>query len=384
MQVRGEIYHQLLVLLQEQTECGFRLKLQQVVSNLMDKELRFCQYFKAEYVSRLEQWATFARVNVGINTNMMVESFHRKLKVCYLQHKQNRRVDTLLHTLTRISRNLIFECFIKSEKGKVTHRVSEINRRHRAAEKLYETGLRAISTESGNEWKIGAQSLKEELYTIRRLLTVCKCHQYCTKCSVCVHMYTCSCMDSAIHCTVCKHVHVLMMQSELQDASHQCGETSVGVLEIERYSFGVEDNLKKAIRDKVLTLTDQIGSCSDCSTLAAVSKHLDSAICVLQAHETYPDVHGATTLAVRKRLAPNASHEIQKRFFPTKRPCKKPIPALSKPSSAELASVEQKLSTVDVRYVVCVTMKMMVAVMTLWNGLNVCNVKFGSTICVLV
>lgn len=159
MQVRGEIYHQLLVLLQEQTECGFRLKLQQVVSNLMDKELRFCQYFKAEYVSRLEQWATFARVNVGINTNMMVESFHRKLKVCYLQHKQNRRVDTLLHTLTR--RNLIFECFIKSEKGKVTHRVSEINRRHRAAEKLYETGLRAISTESGNEWKIGAQFLKE-------------------------------------------------------------------------------------------------------------------------------------------------------------------------------------------------------------------------------
>lgn len=140
-----------------------------------------------------------------------------------------------------------------------------------------------------------------------------------------------------------------MMQSELQDASHQCGETSVGVLEIERYSFGVEDNLKKAIRDKVLTLTDQIGSCSDCSTLAAVSKHLDSAICVLQAHETYPDVHGATTLAVRKRLAPNASHEIQKRFFPTKRPCKKPIPALSKPSSAELASVEQKLSTVDVQ-----------------------------------
>ena len=41
---------------------------------------------------RVSQWATFNRINSGVNINMMLESFHRKLKVCYLQSKQNRIV----------------------------------------------------------------------------------------------------------------------------------------------------------------------------------------------------------------------------------------------------------------------------------------------------
>jgi hypothetical protein len=129
VQSRTEVYQQLCVLLNQRSESEFRLMLQQVVSYMAEEEPRFCEYFQKEYASRIEQWATFSRHHIGINTNMMVESFHRKLKVCYLQHKQNRRIDLLLNTLARIARNLIFEVLIKNEKGKKTYRISEINRR---------------------------------------------------------------------------------------------------------------------------------------------------------------------------------------------------------------------------------------------------------------
>jgi len=65
---------------------------------------------------------------------MFLESFHRTLKVVYLEHKQNRRIDFLLNTLLKIARNKVFEQLTKLEKGKHTHRIAEINKWHKTAE----------------------------------------------------------------------------------------------------------------------------------------------------------------------------------------------------------------------------------------------------------
>ena len=75
-------------------------------------------------------WRTWSIGSV-VNTNMFLESFHRTLKVVYLEHKHNRRIDYLLHTLLKIARDKVFEQLMKLEKGKFTHRVSEINKRHK-------------------------------------------------------------------------------------------------------------------------------------------------------------------------------------------------------------------------------------------------------------
>jgi len=63
---------------------------------------------------------------------MFLESFHRLLKVVYLNNKQNRRVDKLIHVLYRIARNLLYEQLTRIEKGKLTHRRCEINKRHKS------------------------------------------------------------------------------------------------------------------------------------------------------------------------------------------------------------------------------------------------------------
>ena len=88
------------------------------MSYLNDRYEDFYKYFNMYYVPHIKEWATCYRVGTIVNTNMFVESFHRVLKVVYFNNKQNRRVDHLIHTLLRMSRNLIYERLQKVEKKK--------------------------------------------------------------------------------------------------------------------------------------------------------------------------------------------------------------------------------------------------------------------------
>ena len=86
----------------------FRSLLQQALTHFESSCPPFYQYLLTQYVSRVEQWAVCHRQHTMINTNMVLESFHRVLKVVYLNHKQNRRIDNLLHVLLKINRDTIF------------------------------------------------------------------------------------------------------------------------------------------------------------------------------------------------------------------------------------------------------------------------------------
>ena len=87
-------------------ESKFRTMLQALLTELHTKHNRFHIYFNTTYCSRLAQWATCYRKGCTANTNMFVESFHSVLKVVYLYHKQNRRVDSLLVTLIKIAQKM--------------------------------------------------------------------------------------------------------------------------------------------------------------------------------------------------------------------------------------------------------------------------------------
>ena len=130
---RTEVYYYLQTLLQESTESTFRVMLQKLLVYLEENEPAFADYFRNWYCTRLQQWAPCYRQHTIANTNMYLESFHRLLKIIYLNHKQNRRIDYLLVTLTKISRDKAFERLLKVEKGKYTHRLTEINKRHKSA-----------------------------------------------------------------------------------------------------------------------------------------------------------------------------------------------------------------------------------------------------------
>ena len=126
---RVQIYHQLRMLLTETNESEFRVMLQAFLTYSEKYHFNFYKYFSTYYCKRVEEWGSCYRCHTQVNTNMFVESFHRVFKVIYLlHHKRNRRVDTLLVTLLKISRDKAFGHLLKLEKGKNTHRTSEINK----------------------------------------------------------------------------------------------------------------------------------------------------------------------------------------------------------------------------------------------------------------
>ena len=101
--------HDLHILLEEKDIIRLNILLQQFLSFLHKDQSTFLPYFRNEYVPHIEEWAYAYRYGAEINTNMYVESFHRVLKVAYLDSKQNHHVNHLLTVLLHFARDKAFE-----------------------------------------------------------------------------------------------------------------------------------------------------------------------------------------------------------------------------------------------------------------------------------
>ena len=129
-----KIYHFLRLLLVQMNISTFRKLLAQIVTLCKEIAPMFAEYLNSRYFKNFEQWAALCcRIGTPMNTNMHIESFHRVLKIVYLQHKHNRRVDYLIYVLLKIERDKAFNHIQKIEKGKVTHRICDINKRYKSA-----------------------------------------------------------------------------------------------------------------------------------------------------------------------------------------------------------------------------------------------------------
>ena len=202
---QAEVYHHLRVLLGETSEAVFRQRLHQFTSWLRDDAdlVAFLQYFERTYVQRVKQWAPCYNSSTTVNTNMALESFHRVLKVCYLQKKQNRRIDYFMHILLRISRDKVFDRLEKTQKGKISYRICEINKHHRTAQSM--DPANCIISKNETSWRIKPESTsQQQYYTVEKVSNnPCSCKVRCNKCDICICSYSCTCMDYLIHATIC-------------------------------------------------------------------------------------------------------------------------------------------------------------------------------------
>ena len=134
----------------------FRVLLGKFLTLTMGISEPFTAYFKTFYCPHVKKWAMCYRIGTPMNTNMFAESFHQVLKIVYLRHKHNRRIDYLIHILLKIARDKAFERLLKLEKGKNTHRICDINKRHRTAVKF--SVLANIKKEGNNFYTINSES----------------------------------------------------------------------------------------------------------------------------------------------------------------------------------------------------------------------------------
>ena len=235
----------------------------------------------------------------------------------YLHHKQNRRVDVLLVTLLRISRDKAFDWFHKMEKGKVTHRICEINRRHKAAELIQKQNICKIKELKTNErWIIASDTVQ---YTITQQNEKCMCKIRCSFCMTCPHNFTCTCLDSTLRSTVCKHIHYLVMK-EVESASKESGFDSpddelpgkvLRILSDGRRKESTLQELKESVRELNSEIYKFVEGCSEIKVL---KQRLQATVSIAMTSTKQIK----TTLIPKKTYAPNTNHEKQFQFHSTK------------------------------------------------------------------
>ena len=326
---------------------------------------RFVKYFTRKcpglcglscrlYAKRQEQWASCYRISTTVNTNMFVESFHRLLKIVYLQHKQNRRIDYLLNVLLKISRDKTFERLTKLEKGKRSHRICEINKRHQSAADMLKKSP-TIQQCGTNKWLVKSLQRNGHEYYVSLSLSQCSCQMKCIQCNICVHMYTCTCLDATLHTTVCKHIHAVCM-SQMQ---HVPGVDSTAAEQ------GTEENLQyfsKLIKSSSSTssstsnrviikkqldeLYNMISNCTNQEAMKAATKHLRAAAMAIKSitsQEGKPK-----QLPVKRHYAPNKKGETQ-RFHSTKKK-KASRKRWAKPTQDEIQSCASDLKETEAQF----------------------------------
>ena len=206
---QAEVYAALKNLQNETTESAFRRSLQQFLAWLKGISPPMASYFEKEYASRPREWGSCFREGSPANTNMFLESFHRTLKEIYLEGKQNKRVDHLLSTFRKISRDKAYEQLIKTEKGKVTQRQRDTNKRHKQAESI---PSESVLREDDGSWKVRSTTDTNRFYHVTRTdFSVCGCLLRCSNCGACTHSFKCTCQDYTIRNIKCCHIHVVSL-----------------------------------------------------------------------------------------------------------------------------------------------------------------------------
>ena len=283
----------------------------------------FYKYFKDHYCNRLEQWASCFRKKTLLNTNMFLEAFHRTLKVVYMQQKQNRRIDFLLHILLKIAKDKVFDHITKLEKGKYTHRVSEINKPHKSATNMCHLKDQVLQ-KNETTWMVPSEIDQSLRYRVELVNSECSCQLCCSTCKVCKHTYSCTCMDATMHATVCKHVHLVNMTTKavVETAQNIKMQTHTQT-KLNYFSKLLDDGeecevskLHQKLLHKVSELSVLLRNCKNIDDFRAARNHITSAMIALKSHT---QTNRSTILPIKRKIVPNQNYEKQPRFFSTKK-----------------------------------------------------------------
>ena len=344
-----EVYAALKSLQNEPSECKFRRSLQQFLAWLKGISKPMASYFEKEYASRPREWATCFREGTPANTNMFVESFHRTLKEIYLERKQNRRVDHLLSTLRKISRDKAYEQWIKAEKGKATQRQRDNNKRHKQAESI---PAKSIIREDAGSWQVQSATEKNKVYLVKRVgSSVCTCLLRCPLCAACTHSYKCTCLDYAVRNLVCCHIHAVNLAKPPEEAmtipdeadddvaeKRECLESLIQQDKDPQNENDLED-LKRSAMAELAELSDILQSAPSKDTVHAALRHIRAAKSVSRGLSVIGNDH---QYVQTRSFPPNKLAEKQKRFFSTK---KSPRCIGRKSPCQKLQSRKWKMST---------------------------------------
>jgi hypothetical protein len=338
-EIQCQVYHSLRTLLEEPNVQMFK-KLLLGLNNqlqLSDDTEQFANYFEKYYSNRRTQWAICYRQHDGITTNMYLEGFHRVLKYLYMKGRVNKRVDKCMHILLNVSRDKAFERLIKLEKGKSSHKISCIRKRHMTSLSM---STSAITEKAKDTW-IVVSSDECCSYVINKINDCTTCHLRCPECQVCTHQFSCTCPDSLIRTTICKHVHLLVRKLGIKPTIPSLITSQNDIEEIvkELQAPPSDDTtLKRNILKQISTLISNIHHCSSDSILTEINTHISAAVSLSSLTTSFPQ-----SMIYSSNSPPTKKIQPQQPFYSKRKQRSKPSVRLAKPSMKDKYSVHQNL-----------------------------------------
>jgi hypothetical protein len=231
---------------------------------------KFFEYFHTTLLPKISKWAMCYRTNPhgGIDTTMLVESFHNILKTVYLQRKPNKRLDELVGLLLQIEEDYFLRRQNALALGCMSaEQVKEVSSRHERGLKILDEDVTELI--SGHRWQVKSQvKNSSEIYDVEKSSSVCDaplcvfvcasegCHNLCS------HLYLCNCPDEK---PLCKHIHKIHAMAMLSSSQEEsCGQDLLQENEPdpEYHTVDVEVNISNVQGQRVqdTRITDKISS----------------------------------------------------------------------------------------------------------------------------
>lgn len=203
-------FHHLKTIMTELDEKKSTIMLEQFrkTIELDDNTKKFSKYFEDDYAKRAKEWCYCYRKGLRINTNMAIESMHRIIKQNYFKGKVVKRLDKALSLLLLYLRDKKRDHLIKSYKGKISRKNTNIYNNHQKAVKR----LNKFSIDAGNG--VYVLSNENEVYTVTVSKENCPsepCGLKYKDCDICIDLIECTCFENSIHFDMCIHCHIVML-----------------------------------------------------------------------------------------------------------------------------------------------------------------------------
>ena len=206
IEVREEVKIRMKNILQITLASEFEVEYSAYIQFLKENPvtMKYALYLEENYSQRKKHWAYCYRTGLGINTNMHLESMHKKLKYSFFGGKDVKRLDVSVSCLMRMLLDYQFNRIISQEKGERSNKFWVNRQRHLQGMDFQET----ISKTSSTSWAVLSSS-GADIYNVQKTDRKKCCSNICELCDICIHVYRCECADNSVRMVICKHIHAI-------------------------------------------------------------------------------------------------------------------------------------------------------------------------------
>ncbi|XGW32103.1 hypothetical protein V3C99_010352 [Haemonchus contortus] len=167
---------------------------------------------------RAPTWASFSNKDAVMDTTMISERWHLRLKTEFLHRNANTRADCLVDLLIKAVEEISQSDEIKVRRRLATssYRKQQTTKCHRRARRQL-ASFRLMRQMNDNKWEIYKEH-SGELYTVEQHKD-CECSDspeenvHCPLCLVCPYAWSCTCTDNRAGIS-CIHRHAIMLATQ--------------------------------------------------------------------------------------------------------------------------------------------------------------------------